>query len=603
MNTNDSHACYMFNVENKTRVFQLFSYHLIDYIHKSSKGELMDFLYNPECLEVIQEYSYEVLEIVIMIMNEEHGTDKKQINNSCADVMVFLATNCNANELVLYIVEQMEQSETKSHFQLLFHSLQLCLLRCKSILKMLDMCMDAIATVLKNLPLPSEEFSNDRNDHVVEETVLFYIYMNNFIDNIYRESISLNTSMEGTAVDLKYHIFKLIFSSFSGVFSNIDMSNDICQFIFHKVLTILYTEFDPIYLINLKNNIKIEMSANQGSNENVKRDCLTRFNHHYSLINMTHIQLSNASWMLLCSEKKSVHVPLIYNPIYIMFSIMHLSNCIIHQSKNQDIVILRVLNLVNSSLNANRLPISMEYIDSIVHAKFMQNIMNLAVRSDSIKVQKYVINTFIQYINKFEIKPKYRILQKVITLNCHVKMIGIAIVLFKDTVAQSYSKETSDQEGLFFVNNIQEFISKICHLKDGIDTDLIEMSDQIIPTLNFMIFLAIKKQSTNEGTQLLRACDYEFLKLLNQLVKVQLKEWKRYLEHLNEDASENHYDYFDKLKPSMKTMSVMPKNQQIFMCHQATNTLFIVQDLVKRICELTNFSMEEEYDSKSAAVN
>jgi hypothetical protein len=222
-----------------------------------------------------------------------------------------------------------------------------------------------------------------------------------------------------------------------------------------------------------------------------------------------------------------------------------------------------------------------------VHSDFLTNLIRITIYSSCEEVRRSGFRLFTKYYSLFETNhARYRLVNIVLDTANHSGLMGQIIVNTKDTAMQQMTTTEEDLPNKQFCGHgLKVLIRKICSLKHGVETDLLEISDEIISSLNMLICLMLKDKSKNGcGVwDLTVELNTNYLKPLKTALEMSRAHYQRKLmeKHGNDDKGIDEVS----LSVGGQTLPHMTTNQKNDVVNAALNTLSLIECV---LCQLNS---------------
>lgn len=130
-----------------------------------------------------------------------------------------------------------------------------------------------------------------------------------------------------------------------------------------------------------------------------------------------------------------------------------------------------------------------------VHSDFLKNLIKIVTYSTCEEIRKLAYHLFEKYYGLFEANTaRHRLVNQLLDTVNQSGFLAQIIVKIKDTVLyQMNVRDNKDKE--FLGHNLKIMIKRICVLKHGAETDILEVSDEVMASLNFLICVMIRDKS------------------------------------------------------------------------------------------------------------
>ncbi|XP_016843630.1 uncharacterized protein LOC107981718 [Nasonia vitripennis] len=510
----------------------IFCQQLTNQIQNFNSNDLTYFLNSTKSKNILIKYPYEVLVTIVSILNST--TESKKTTYHCAKALHLLAICSDPSELILYLIEQMDLIQSHHSFHLLLTALEISLLRSKKILNVIDMVTDIIKKYLMHLPVLNDETESVIYDNTVECVIVSYINISNFID-----SLMMNLIFQSNSVVVQNKIEHLFLDCLVSMFDKpicfTNSNQDHYELIFCKI-------FKNIFLI------KFDI-INYFSFFNYNTSCVYNKFHWLnsgttnSFLNISTLSICNFLWIGLYT--KTINIIQVYNPHYVAYISIFISNYFISLKKCTNIVIFKSLDIVDYALNIlKNYLIPFEALDLSIHKELIQNLTKIIIHNNSVKIQKNAIKLLIRYIDFFDNKAKFMIIKNLINSKENSKIISIVIIILKNILDKILIKSEQKIDGnQYFLNeNLEILIYKICFLRNKAEIDLLEMSDELITILNFIIFLIIRSRNFSGMENYLKYIKYNFLQTIEDILPLEKNIWISKLDNLEKSKNIENYN-------------------------------------------------------------
>ena len=133
--------------------------------------------------------------------------------------------------------------------------------------------------------------------------------------------------------------------------------------------------------------------------------------------------------------------------------------------------------------------------------------------------------------------------------------------------------------------NIHQILKKICRLSNGAETDLLEVSDEIMASLNFLICLLIRDKDNNHFDlgQILPYLENNFINPLEKGLSMSRAHYKLKLEEQNKNTVHLESTSEISLMVGGQALPEMSHEQMKEVVHAAMNTFDIMECV---LCQL-----------------
>lgn len=551
-------------------------------IEEANCDKLNDFLELRKTIDALKKYPYEILEAVVPYLRLDESPKQHEKRDCCEDVLNWMAVNSNASELLLFMVEHLERLKSEDTYFSLLKPLRICLPRCKNSSLMIDLCFENIHEKLISMPSSDDDDDGDKNN-ALESLILSFRCISNFVNNLYNDLLlQLENETLVMKMKTKYLVVDFLISLFGKPVCYANFTIEKLESIFQKILDNIFAlQFDIIYLFRfIKYGSLHKYNLSLGPTISIMNFLNPS---HVKLLSLTtDLSLCNFYWTALC-KTFNIKVFQVYSPHYIAYNCINAANFFLSENEGKNIMLIKALELVSFALKTlKNCSIPFEALDLPIHNEILRNLANCIIYGP-LKYQKLVLDNFIKYIKIFDIDAKHVVIKNIIHLNYHTKITGLVIGILKDIVNETSKKEDDSKNKTFLDDHLPILISQVCVLEDGIKTDLVELSDQIVSTLNFILFLLIRERTKNLILNVLKENDNNFLITMKAALEKQKVEWRTTINDMYKKPDESEKG---KIEFSVNGLPEPNKEEQIRLSEKAMNILLVMENILNRIDEL-----------------
>lgn len=194
------------------------------------------------------------------------------------------------------------------------------------------------------------------------------------------------------------------------------------------------------------------------------------------------------------------------------------------------------------------------------------------------------------YFNKFRDKGRYDLILRTMNRFSHSGVRGIVILKYKDYLNHSLNNEcpSTYYRGPHLTNMLQAMLK----INDADDIDLLEYSDQIISSLNFLRFIIIKDSDNLTG--IFDSCNADLYGAFINDIKRSAKMCRtHYLLEVEIAERASEQESIVDLEDGIRTEVEKPCDR-VNMLRSALNTLDLIRSLVARFEELVSQNSGEK---------
>lgn len=553
----------------------------------------------------LEEKTQEVFPIIIKYLTTENFNNDENLYKSCEEILDFICGECNPEEIIIPLLEQIETAETDIKFNALTRSLAKSLIKSGNNLGYwIASVVSTIIAYVEELSLPeNKKPHNDTNnreqiDPAIKNLNTIYGSIVNFLQ-ILIDHIAGDKEQTRPRIYL-LHLHLVLFGE---PFSHLDIDTMSVEPTYYQ-LSILQTSqltgdlmqfFKFIDDRSKKRTRKLKYHQPENS-LNYFRLSLDLFDSQIS-----DLMYANYYFVLMTSTTLQNKIPQVYHPHYIMNSCLYLGSYLLQ--RREYILVSKGLRLITAALQRVEYEsINYEFLELPIHMELFSNISQVMIHCDSSQHRKMALNVFKNYINCFSMRARYLVIRQLYETSNHSGLMALIINILKESIIQSLN-ETPHCE-YFVGKNLSIMLTRICSLSHGSTTDLVEISDEIIAALNLLRFLVIRDKTDVTGIwTIIDSIQTNYLKPLREGIDMSRAHWRLKIKDLEEQKNKNIRNSQNDVMDDEVTVTVggqdlpkMPVTEKIKFCYQALNALDIMESILIRVNEciednpINNFS-------------
>ena len=138
-----------------------------------------------------------------------------------------------------------------------------------------------------------------------------------------------------------------------------------------------------------------------------------------------------------------------------------------------------------------------EILDLGTHTEFIKAVYKAIVYHSSSDIRTLAFENFQLYFSAFSIKGGYRLVMFVMKVFNHSGLIGYMVTQIKNIVIAGLNGNNLVDE--FQGQSLKVLVRSFCQLKHKEETDLLEVSDEVMASLNFLICLNLRDKLNETG--------------------------------------------------------------------------------------------------------
>lgn len=300
-------------------------------------------------------------------------------------------------------------------------------------------------------------------------------------------------------------------------------------------------------------------------------------------------------YMIIVEGVDAAQIPLIYHPLYVNEMGLYLVQELL--STTHPALHDKALKLASKLLTnlGQTWKISSSDLDLEIHKTLCNSLCNLLTYSPLTHLRQMGVKVLKQYIISFDHEGKYLILKNLMRTVQHHGIRGYLATVYKDLVAEALLSSSPLPTSFSGTDFRSIFLQNICKLERGVETDLIDNSDQIISSLNALRFFAIKDADNRTGFwSFVKDVDVQFVEPLRKALNLSEAHYKAELHNVHEGRDMTSMQNLNILDISIPNDKVggggnldlqLDRDKKIELLNQNLCTFELIRSLLGRVCE------------------
>lgn len=500
-----------------------------------------------ENLKIVLTHYPEIIQNVIMkYLTAENYKNEPNLYGVCEAILKLLAKKCYKEGILFEFLEIVETVKDDDIFISILKCLQVVVLsQTEKKSRSLEYCLNSIEDYILTIPLPTDLLKNIEeeeeklleNDERMQRILMIYMTLDLFYEPVITqimEKVPKNVEFRSNRFNERQNVlFCFILRLLGKPFFSMDMSNEDTskaktyarQVAEHLVLRLFQLHSDVFQLLPYLEIRNRWPPKQKDSNQD------DIFLHHD---NTPLISLSMLFYLIIAEEIGWNKIPKVYSSIYIFRMTLYAVNTLLTM-RNTTYKGLKLGFKLIETIETN---LSCKELDYEIHRLFSLNLIEVILfsskrnRQEGLKLLK-------SYILKFDTEGRYLLIKNIFK-NCqHSGLKSFLIGIYKDTIFQELSKTSTSEftRGSFLKNLLSCFI---CNLKGGAQCDIIDSSEEINASLNFLIALLLRDKNNVTGIKdLVQDIQRGFLEQLRVAINLSQAHYLNEIENVQLGKSMN----------------------------------------------------------------
>eukprot|EP00092_Neocalanus_flemingeri_P010244 GFUD01011035.1.p1 GENE.GFUD01011035.1~~GFUD01011035.1.p1 ORF type:complete len:567 (-),score=197.57 GFUD01011035.1:38-1738(-) len=280
----------------------------------------------------------------------------------------------------------------------------------------------------------------------------------------------------------------------------------------------------------------------------------------------------------LCLDK----VPAVYSKLYLLQrSSPHISLLL---KEPQEIRVhkgLLLLEKLLSSITPSSLPPTEAENPALV--SLMAPLVNVIVYQDVAELRKLGFACYSKFVNMFNLNGRYSVYNHLLNTVNHSGLLGWTISSLKDSIALSLAKYAESKPAVLYPeytgHSLARIVLPLFRLANGAETDLLEVSDEVLATINFAHFLLVRDKENISGIQDMKSEIKNWVEMLTEGLKLSTAHYEQKLKEPFDDGSNMNVTVGGRDLPAMDEKKLKE------VVRSALNTFSLIQFNLVRVKE------------------
>ncbi|NWI98742.1 GLMN protein, partial [Crypturellus undulatus] len=541
-------------------------------------AQLLEVVQNEKNKVIIKNMGWNLIcPLVRCILVYKQEDDNRE---HCLKILDLLVQLCNAKELFLGLLEQIEQisgEQVCKTVMLLLQPLQTVLFKLQNKKAYsVGLSLAVIMNQLTPLPVPytKQQIQEDKLglcqccNAVVDFAKPF---VNEVVKNVEKSS-------ECNDTELKEELLKFCMKSlkYPLLTAQLDQLESIEEHPFRRFAT----EIIDI-LWDMRELIQLVFSHHKGKSQSWENEEFADMEQKNSADS-----LACLSYLMFVQYFGFDYFPMVFSPSYLLqcnmahIEVLLKSSSFFFSPLLQDLFESTLLRMEDNSLLHQYL----EFSNFITVPQDLVKVMTLCPIEH---LRKKSLNILQLFINKFDAEGKYTLFRCLLKTSNHAGVEGYVIKNIKD---QIHLALMVDDNSWFTGHHLISLLDLVLLLPDGAETDLLQNSDRIMASLNLLRYLMIKDSEYDNRTgiwNMLAKIEQNFLKPLHVGLNMSKAHYEAEIKNKKENRKDsNSSNTISSVTVSGEKMPAMTPEMQLQVLRSALFTFDLIESVLARVEEL-----------------
>ncbi|XP_076286018.1 ubiquinone biosynthesis protein COQ9, mitochondrial isoform X1 [Lasioglossum baleicum] len=562
----------------------MFNRNLKDYLKENKAKEALDLFKNTSD-DIIRDSSWPTIHTVSSYITDENAEHNREMFDCCKMILYDIAERFDPSDTLHSFLEEMEDD---IRFCTILEIISKNVLKVKDKLKI--WCINTIKSYIEELSAVWEE--TEQVTTATNRILKVHNSMILFLEIIVQEAALQNAKSESYA-ELRDQLLSALICL---------MGEPLCYLPDH-ILESRSEQPLPEKIVILMNHITgdllqfLNIMSIRSKKHCPKKKTMDEESYNIKKIlfesdeNVSDLAYANLYFYILTKPHLWEKVPQIYNWQYIFEACIYLIIKLLQEKEK--VTVEKGLNLMDHLLNRlTKHCLISELLELNIYSNLFDAIVNVMIYYDSDKERRKALELFQKYVEMFDVQARYHVVLRLYQTSEHSGLLSLTSSILKDSIIECL--QTTPPIPYFLGDNLKTLLKLICKLSHGSGTDLVEISDEIISSLNLLRFLVIRDRHNQTGIwNVIDDLRNDFLKPLREAINLCKAHWKVKIKDLEEQkkiigTSDMGFEKSDAeiaLIVGGEKLPPLPLSEKILFCHKAVNGLDVMESILIRVNE------------------
>ncbi|NXA52797.1 GLMN protein, partial [Nothocercus julius] len=542
-------------------------------------AQLLEVVQNEKNKVIIKNMGWNLIcPLVRCILVYKQEDDNRE---HCLKILDLLVQLCNAKELFLGLLEQIEQTSGEQvckTVMLLLQPLQTVLFKLQNKKAYsVGLSLAVIMNQLTPLPVPytKQQIQEDKLG-LCQCCNAVVDFAKPFVNEVVK---NMEKSSECNDTELKEELLKFCMKSlkYPLLTAQLDQLEGIEEHPFRRFAT----EIIDI-LWDMRELIQLMFSHHKGRSQSWENEEFADIERKNSADS-----LACLSYLMFVQYFGIDCFPMVFSPSYLLQC--NMAHIEVLLKRTEESVLSKGLDLFESTLlrmeDNSLLHQYLEFSDFIA---VPQNLVKVMTFCPIEHLRKKSLSILQLFINKFVAEGKYTLFRCLLKTSNHAGVEGYVIKNIKDQIHLALMKVSDNS--WFTGHHLISLLDLVLLLPDGAETDLLQNSDRIMASLNLLRYLMIKDSEYDNQTgvwNMLAKIEQNFLKPLHIGLNMSKAHYEAEIKNKKENRRDsNSSNTVCSVTVSGEKMPTMTTEMQLQVLRSALFTFDLIESVLARVEEL-----------------
>lgn len=551
-----------------------------EWLQEGKIDNIASLLETETYLDDINNNSWDLIPIMCKYLNKDTETKDGKIFECCLKFLSIIAANSKPEEALLQLIEEIESAQDDTAFLTLLEPLQSILQRIpRKRHNSFAWCFNAIQSYIQQLEKPQNwNLENEEKvlldaDPAIDRITNIFIHGSLPFYEVFVNELDQDKSEN--LEELRLILCKFMIQMLDKPLSHLNMEIDgktkshvrrVVERICRNIIKIIP---DPLTIIYIQ----------QESTEN-------------AIYRSSNLSQAIFFYLVFAEQLFYEKIPQVYDPIFIFQSLLHLAVELL-DNNTKDLVTKGLKFSQDLIQRVKGHELSYSLLDSESHGHFCKKLSQIIVYSAIEQNRKFSLNLFQTYLDSFETRGRYLLIYNLVNVVNHTGLIGFLITYYKNMLNKELNNNEKNLSIYLCGQKMFNLLNIFCYLHKKEESDLVELADQIISSLNLLRYLAIRdKKNVTKIWDYFETLDKNYCEPLRKGLALSRAHYELKINELKNESANGDKSMHTKVSVTVggHNLPEMPFNEKIKVLRSALTAFDVMESVLARLRELIGHS-------------
>lgn len=534
--------------------------------------------------------AWDLIPVIANYITDENNKNSPQLVDCCEQLLQIIANKSKPEEALLEFIELVELAKEDTLFFVVLKSLKIILRRCASKRgQSIEWCLNAIQTYIGEIEVPGD-YSVEEAEQPLLDNDIFVNHISTFYTDLlpfYRplvEEVALPNHQLPEHKQRRDLLASYLIQLLGRPLANLNLECSLES----KSRARLCSEKIMSYLGQLVGDCYKFL---QYIPDRYRRPMVDRLDCDDSVLDVfaseertPTLALGVYYYLILAENVRETSMLSIYSPMYLFEHLFYVLAEMLKQP--EQFIVRKGLLLGYAMICGDLIPVfPCQLLECTANAVFCKNITKIMTYANGKDDRTLAIKIFKTYLFKFDHKGRYLLITYLMDTLTHMNTVGYVISQYKEMIRLAFVEDENRLSEYYSGPNLFNLLDIFCCLPEGAKTDLVEITDKIVNSLNLIIFLAIRDRYNATGIwNHFDKLQKNFFTPLKEAIDLSKAHYKLRMMEVRQERGGGDADI--ELTVSGERVNLPDKDRELAFLRTALNTFDVKQMLLARIQEL-----------------